>query len=195
MRQMSQHEGGDKMFQKMFAPQRLFAPRAAVAAGRALYPPLIAQARNPLFFTDGRVPDTIEGRFEIYTLHLALLVRRLRGEGDMAAEVCQTLFDTFLDGLDDGLRQMGVGDLSVGKKMRKLGEAIYGRLKAYDDALKPDAAPGELTEVLARTVYEGVVNAPVDKLAGYMRLEDKNLANVDLPALLDGAVLWSAVTL
>ena len=78
----------------------------------------------------------------------------------MAAEVCQTLFDTFLGGLDDGLRQMGVGDLSVGKKMRKLGEAIYGRLKAYDDALKPDAAPEALASTcLSRTIYDGVVES------------------------------------
>ena len=186
---MSQHEGGDKMF------QRLFAPRAAVAAGRALYPPLIVQARNPLFFTEGAVPDTTEGRFEIYTLHLALIVRRLRGEGDMAAEVCQTLFDTFLSGLDDGLRQMGVGDLSVGKKMRKLGEALYGRLKAYDDALKPDAAPGELAEVLSRTVYASVEGAPAEKLADYARREDRALAAADLAAFLRGECPWSEVML
>lgn len=175
--------------------QRLFAPKAAVVAGRALYSTLIDQARNPLFYTVGRAPDTNEGRFEIYALHLALLVRRLRGEGDMAAEVCQTLFDTFLGGLDDGLRQMGVGDLSVGKKMRKLGEAIYGRLKAYDDALKPDAPEGELHDLLGRTVYAGVESPPVEALGEYMRREGAALAAVDLQVLLRGENPWSEVRL
>ena len=183
------------MFQRLFGSQRLFTPRASVAAGRALYPLLIEQARNPLFYTEGRVPDTTEGRFEIYTLHLALLVRRLRGEGDVAAEVCQTLFDTFLSGLDDGLRQMGVGDLSVGKKMRKLGEAIYGRLKAYDDALKADAAPEALTDVLRRTIYESVPDGPAERLADYIRREDLALADTNLPVFFGGVAPWSEVRL
>src|ERR1700761_3820889 len=104
--------------------QRLFTLRPGVAAGQALYAPLIEQARKPAFYEGGRVPDTVDGRFELYTLHLTLVARRLRREGEMAAEPSQTLFDTFVSALDDALRELGVGDLSVAKKMRKMGEAI-----------------------------------------------------------------------
>ena len=82
-----------------------------------------------------------------------LLLHRLRGEGEQARRDGQALFDAFLHSLDDGLREMGVGDLSVGKKMRKLGEAFYGRAKAYDPALaaRPDLAP--LKALVGRTVF------------------------------------------
>ncbi len=175
--------------------QRLFAPRAAIAAGRALYAPLISQARSPVFYTAGAVPDTTDGRFEIYTLHLALVLRRLRGEGEMAAEVSQMLFDTFLSGLDDGLREMGVGDLSVGKKMRKLGEAIYGRLKSYDEALKADASPDALVHVLERTVYLAAPNAPAERLADYVRRTDAALTAADLSCFMNGAIPWTEASL
>ena len=181
---MSQHEGGEMMF------QRLFAPRAAVAAGRALCPPLIAQARSPVFYGEGGAPDTPEGRFELYTLHLALVVRRLRGEGDQAAEVSQALFDRFLSELDAGLREMGVGDLSVGKKMRKLGEAIYGRLKSYDAALANGAAQSDLGEVLSRTVYVSCFDTPPGPLAAYVRRADDALASAPLETLLEGKLSW-----
>ena len=115
---------------------RLFSPRPAVLAGRRLYTAAVAQARTPVFYARMGAADTVEGRFEVYTLHLVLLLRRLKGQGAVASEVSQALFDAYLRGLDDGLRQMGVGDLSVGKKMRKLGEAFYGRAKAYDKALE-----------------------------------------------------------
>ena len=113
----------------------LFRPGAAKTAGRALYANCARAAREPGFYTRLGVPDTVEGRFELYAIHVLLVVRRLRGEGEAAAAVSQALFDALLMGLDDGLREMGVGDLSVGKKMRRLGEAIYGRARNLDAAL------------------------------------------------------------
>ena len=113
---------------------RLFSPRPAVLAGRRLYDCAAAQARSPAFYAVMGAPDTVEGRFELYSLHVALLLRRLKGQGPQAAETAQGLFDAYVQALDDALREMGVGDLSVGKKMRKLGEAFYGRVKAYDEA-------------------------------------------------------------
>src|SRR5580698_3554415 len=101
--------------------ERWFAPRPAVAAGRALFKGLSAQARQPDLYLRAGAPDTVEGRFELYVLHLVLLLHRLKGEGPQAAETAQAVFDAFLKNLDEGLRDMGVGDLSVGKKMRKLG--------------------------------------------------------------------------
>ena len=171
--------------------QRLFRERPAVAAGKALYTPLIEQARRPAFYVEGRVADTPNGRFELYSLHLALMVGRLRGSGAFAAEASQALFDTFLAGLDDGLRELGVGDLTVPKKMRRLGEALYGRLKGYDAALAEDAPADALEAMLGRTLYAGVEGAPVDALAAYVRAAAAALASTPTEALLDGGpVPW-----
>ncbi len=177
-------EDGEMMF------QRFFQPRPAVAAGRALYTPLVEQARRPAFYLAGRAPDTTDGRFELYTLHLALVVRRLRGEGRWAAEASQALFDTFLSGLDAGLREMGVGDLTVPKKMRKMGAAIYGRFKTYDAALAPDAEAGALEAALGRTVYAGVENAPTAALAAYVRAAAAALAARAVEAILSESLPW-----
>jgi cytochrome b pre-mRNA-processing protein 3 len=100
--------------------KRLLSPRPAVAAGRRLYAAAAAQARAPVFYAAMGAPDTVEGRFEVYTLHVALILRRLKGQGSHAAEAAQGLFDAYVKSLDGALREMGVGDLSVGKKMRKL---------------------------------------------------------------------------
>ncbi len=178
------------MFQRLFKPQTFFKTRPAVEAGRALYMPLIEQARLPIFYTAGAVPDTVDGRFELYTLHLALLVRRLRGSGPFAAEASQALFETFLTGLDDGLREMGVGDLTVPKKMRKLGEAVYGRMKNLDAALSGDAAPSALEALIARTVYAKVEHGPAGRLAVYVLAADTALAAVDTEALFTAPLPW-----
>src|SRR5437764_15482681 len=109
---------------------RLFRPRPALAAGRALYARAVDQSRAPSLYADFGTPDTAEGRFELYSLHVVLLLDRLRGHGDLAVDVSQVLFDSYVKALDNALREMGVGDLAVGRKMRKLGEAFYGRGKS-----------------------------------------------------------------
>src|SRR6187399_2406964 len=115
--------------------KNLFKPRPAQTAGRALYAAAVAQARTPGLYAELGAPDTREGRFEIYSLHVYLLLERLKDQGPQAADTAQALFDTYLSALDHSLREMGVGDLSVGKRMRKLGEAFYGRIKGYETAL------------------------------------------------------------
>jgi len=171
---------------------RLFRPRPAQAMGRALYAQVVEQARTPALYEALGCPDTIEGRFELYTLHLMLLLERLREGGEAAGPISQALFDTYLKGLDDALREMGVGDLSVGKKMRRLGEAFYGRGKSYDAALAalPDLEP--LTALLGRTVYEGVEPAHAPDLAAYVLRRRQALAAQPVEALLAGEAAWDA---
>lgn len=171
---------------------RLFRPRAAQTMGRALYTQVVEQARRPMLYTELGVPDTIEGRFELYTLHLVLLLERLRaGGGQQAAEIAQALFDAYLKGLDDALREMGVGDLSVGKKMRRLGEAFYGRGKSFDVAIAalPDREP--LTALIARTVFEGQDPAQAEGLADYVVLQRDALAAEPLDRVLAGQACWA----
>jgi cytochrome b pre-mRNA-processing protein 3 len=169
---------------------RLFRPRPAQAMGRALYVRVVDQARQPELYQDLDCPDTAEGRFELYTLHLVLLLERLRGAGERAAETSQALFDTYLSALDHALREMGVGDLSVGKKMRKLGEAFYGRGKSYDAALAALPDRGPLVDLLARTVYEGGDTAKATQLADYLLAQRTALATQDTDRLLAGEVHW-----
>ena len=170
---------------------RLFAPRPATLAGRRLYATAVAQARQTDFYTALGVADTPEGRFELYTLHVVLILHRLKGEGAQAAETGQGLFDAYVRGLDDALREMGVGDLSVGKKMRKLGEAFYGRAKSYDAALAALPDPGPLAAVLGRTVLEGHGGGP--GLVDYAVAAAGVLGDQPLEQILQGAVSWPAI--
>jgi cytochrome b pre-mRNA-processing protein 3 len=173
---------------------RLFKPRPAQTAGRALYARTVTQARTPGFYLALGAPDTPEGRFELYSLHVYLLLERLKGQGPQAAETAQALFDTYLSGLDNALRELGVGDTVVGKRMRKLGEAFYGRVNSYEAALAalPEREP--LESLLARTVYEGAdpAHVPVHAtaLADYVAGQRAHLAGQPLAALCAGEVAW-----
>jgi cytochrome b pre-mRNA-processing protein 3 len=170
--------------------KRLFKPRPAEAAGRALYPLAAAQARTPALYTELGAPDTPEGRFELYSLHVYLLLARLKGEGPQAAEAGQALFDAFVKGLDDALREMGVGDLSVGKKMRRLGEAWYGRVKAYEAAVAALPDRGPLEALIARTLYaDSPTHAPA--MADYVLAQRTHLAAQPIEALLEGRATWA----
>lgn len=170
---------------------RFFRPRATLAMGQKLYAGVVAQARTPALYEAYGTPDTVEGRFELYTVHVFLLLDRLRGQGARAAEVSQALFDTYLGALDDALREMGVGDLSVGKKMRRLGEAFYGRVKSYETAFAALPETEALRALLVRTVYAqgGAENA--ERLADYILRQRAALAAQKVDQLLDGRVAWS----
>ena len=114
---------------------------------------IVTQARLRAFYADYGVPDTVEGRFDLIVLHLVLLLRRLARDDDPAHSLGQRLFDAFCRDLDDNLREMGVGDLAVPKRMRRFGEAFYGRQAAYAAAL--DAADGQVfEEALARNIFQ-----------------------------------------
>lgn len=116
-----------------------------------LYWACVEQARTPAFYTDLGVPDTPEGRFELITLHVGLLVRRLNGEGETGKAVAQDVFDAMFRELDSALREMAVGDMSVGKKIKAMAEAFYGRMKAYEDGFNTGDAR-QLDEPLARNL-------------------------------------------
>ncbi len=150
----------------MIMLQNLFRTRPRERLSQALYEAAVRQARDPAFYTRLGVADRIDARFELYTLHVLLLVMRLRDEGDHGAEAGQELFNTYVSALDHALRELGVGDVSVGKKMRKLGEALYGRMAAWEPPLREGDAAA-LAVSLARNVYESEDAATGDALAAY----------------------------
>ena len=170
--------------------KRLFRQRPAKAAGGALYARTVTQSRSPALYAELGAPDTVEGRFELYSLHLLLLIERLRGHGAEAGEVSQSLFDTYLKGLDHALRELGVGDLSVGKKMRKLGEAFYGRGKSYEAAVAALPDRHALEAFLTRTVYADAEAAFAPQLASYVVLQRQALAAQPLEPIVAGDVGW-----
>ncbi len=165
---------------------RLFKPRPAKSAGHSLYARAVEQARSPSLYRALGAPDTAEGRFEVYSLHVNLMIERLRAEGEQGGEVAQALFDAYASGLDHGLREMGVGDLSVGKKMRKLGEAILGRAKSYQEAIAALPERGPLEALLARTVYAEAPDRSPD-MADYVLAQREVLAG---QSLLAGQAEW-----
>jgi cytochrome b pre-mRNA-processing protein 3 len=145
----------------------------------ALYGMIVAQARSAVFYTDCRVPDTVQGRFELIVLHLVLLLRRLArgderwpgsgGGRSAAGALGQHLFDLFCRDLDANLREMGVGDLAVPRHMRRFGEAFYGRQAAYHAALAA-ADSRELERAIARNILDVEnVDDRAARLARYAR--------------------------
>ena len=163
----------------MIMLQNLFRPRPRERLGEALYDLAVRQARDPAFYTTMGVADRIDARFELYTLHVLLLVMRLRDQGEREAETAQLLFDTYVSALDHALRELGVGDISVGKKMRKLGEALYGRMSTYEPPLRGGDAP-TLAVGLARNVFESAEAETGDALAAYALASRGRLAAQDL---------------
>jgi cytochrome b pre-mRNA-processing protein 3 len=168
--------------------------RSTELAGRALYAAAAEQARRPDFYTALRVEDTANGRFELYSLHVVLLLRRLKGGGEAARETAQALFDAYVGALDEALREQGVGDLSMAKKMRKLGEAFYGRVRSYDEAFDalPDGGPVET--LVGRTVYADQAEAPAAALTRYVVQALERLAGEADERLLEGRVSWPEIT-
>ena len=125
----------------------------------ALYGTIVAQARSPVFYRSYGVPDTVACRIEMIVLHLVLVLRQLRaGEVRPSANpLAQQLFDRFCEDMDDNFREMGMGDLAVPKEMRRVGEAFYGRAKAYESALGQGDG-GALAAALARNVFGAMQN-------------------------------------
>lgn len=150
---------------------KLINPFPADGPARALYAQIVAQARQPEFYDRCGVPDTLDGRFEMLALHVFLVLRRLKGERRPAASLAQELLDTMFADMDENLREMGVGDLSVGKRVKQMARAFYGRIAAYEDGL--DGAAGVLEAALARNLF-GTVEATSPALAAlgaYLRRE------------------------
>jgi cytochrome b pre-mRNA-processing protein 3 len=151
----------------------------------SLYNNIVAQAREPLFYRDLGVPDTVNGRFDMVLLHLWMVLRRLRPV-ERGAGLSQALFDHFCGDMDDNLREMGVGDLTVPKRMQKFGEAFYGRAAAYDLALGAGDEP--LALALCKNILDGGDIDRARQLAAYANAAIAGLAGLDDASLGNG--LW-----
>jgi cytochrome b pre-mRNA-processing protein 3 len=132
--------------------KRLFAREDDRAPVRPLYIAVAEQARLPHWYVEGDVPDTIEGRFEMVTLLLSLLLIRLDAVGEAAAGPAALLAEVFVEDMDGQMRQLGMGDVVVGKHIGKMMSALGGRLGAYRAGFAGDAP---IREALERNLYAG----------------------------------------
>jgi cytochrome b pre-mRNA-processing protein 3 len=161
-------------------------------AGHALYAAAVGAARAPHHYTVLAVPDTLDGRFDLVGLHAFLVIRRLTSLPAPGPALAQAVFDAMFSDMDINLREMGVGDLSVGKRVREMWEAFHGRAKVYQAAMAAADAPA-LAEALARNVWRGEAPAgAAEALAALALAQDAHLATQDIAALKAGQVAFLA---
>ena len=172
------------MFQRLFGSAR----SANQAIVEALYGSIVAAARQPVLYAVYATPDTPLGRFEMVGLHVFLLLDRLRDEPAPAPDVAQDLTDRFFADMESSLRELGIGDLGVPKRMKKLARMFYGRTLSYSRALRESDRAG-LADALARNIRPGSArDAAADALAAYVVAAEQHLASQAAGRLTSGAV-------
>jgi cytochrome b pre-mRNA-processing protein 3 len=153
------------------------APRGTI---EAIYGMIVTRAREPVFYRDLGVPDTVNGRFDLLVLHLWIVLTRMK-QIEGGAGLSQALFDRFCNDMDDNLREMGVGDLTVPKRMQAFGEAFYGRAAAYDRALT--AGDEALAQALCKNILNGQAIEKARQLGLYVKAAMTTLEEFDSATL------------
>jgi cytochrome b pre-mRNA-processing protein 3 len=159
----------------------------------AIYAALVQRARDPKFYTGFAVPDTVDGRFDMVVIHAMLVMRRLRETPAEVHATGQRLFDLMFTDMDRSLREMGVGDMSVGKHVKKMAKAFYGRAAAYEAGMDGDEAA--LAQAIAENLYrhgrppEGVVA----RWGEYLQRASAHLARQPVGDIVAGRIDFAAV--
>lgn len=151
----------------------------------ALYGVVVATSRDPIFFAKIGVPDTFDGRFEMMILHLYLVIHRLKDEEVSTKKLQQNLFDEFFDDMSIALREVGVGDTIVPKRLKKMSRVFFGRAGAWDEAWLEKKPVDALTEVLLRNLFPDDVQSDNEAktakhLAKYMLQQSQHLKSRSL---------------
>lgn len=178
------------MFKQFFSQAR----KNNRAIADTIYEQIVAAARQPTPYSDWNVPDTPLGRFEMLSLHLFLFLHRIKGEGSAADALGQELADAFFLDVDHSLRELGIGDMGIPKRMKTLSRMFYGRTTSYGRAI--DAGDiDELAAALLRNVRPDQTDWPeAQHLAAYALQASRSLAAQDLGTLLSGTVTFPAAS-
>jgi cytochrome b pre-mRNA-processing protein 3 len=173
----------------------LFKPKKNQDAVYAAYAAIVAQARQPEFYLSLQVPDTTVSRFENIVLHIFLLLHRLKIESKQDRDFGQQVFDLFFLDMDRSLREAGVGDVSVPKRVKKMAEAFFGRIKSYDEALSGEAELS-LDAAIGRYLYP---EPPENKalllhFAAYARASVEVLKGVSMAEIAQGKVIYAQLS-
>ena len=158
-------------------------------AGFVLYGAAVAAARDPYLYAALGVPDTLDGRFDLVGLHASLLIRRLRHAPEPGAALAQAVFDAMFADMDINLRELGVGDMTIGKRVRAMWEAFHGRASAYEAALD-QSDNAMLAKAIARNLWRGdpAPEGAAAALARLMRAQDAHLSTQPMARLRLGEV-------
>lgn len=160
------------------------------SSAHRLYSASVSHARYPLYYEHLGVPDTPEGRFEVLALHVGLVVRRLVQDDPRGQKTAQSLVDLMMADMDGNLRELGIGDLSVGKQVKRLASQFNARV----DVLKKAFNTGDhelLRPMLATNAYHGITSPPADKVTGLLRaceVVERSLAGQDVGDLAEGII-------
>lgn len=154
-----------------------------------LYAAIVTHARHPVFYRDLGVPDTVEGRFELLVAVAGQVVARLNAGTEADREAARLLSETFFSDMDRSLREMGISDTGVPRRMKKIAQAFYGRVAAYDAALSAGSRP-DLEAALTRNVYDGAPAPGAAGLAAAVHRLNEALAAATPEALLSGRFVF-----
>jgi cytochrome b pre-mRNA-processing protein 3 len=144
---------------------------------RALYGAMVAKARDPAFYATLAVPDTVNGRFDMLVIHAMLVLRRLRDGGPGTQKTGEALLELLFRDMDQSLREMGVGDMGIGKHIKRMAKAFYGRAAEYEAGL--DGASDALNRALKENIYRkaaGADDAVLNGMADYLRRANAHLS-------------------
>jgi len=168
----------------------LFGRSALKDQAHAIYLAAVKQARQEPFYAACGVPDTLDGRFDLIVLHVFLAMRGLKEGAEAGKKLGQAVMEVMFDDMDQNLREMGVGDLSVGKKVKAMARAFYGRSQAYAEALEPGAAVGDLDAAIDRNIYGKEEPAPAQlaAMAGYVRAAAALIDQASYEAIVAGRI-------
>jgi cytochrome b pre-mRNA-processing protein 3 len=162
--------------------------------GFELYVAAVAAAREPFFYAELGVPDTIDGRFDLVGLHACMLIRRLRRMPPPGGQVAQAVFDAMFSDMDINLRELGVGDMGIARNVRAMWEAFHGRATVYEAAMD-DPDPAVLEAALARNVWRGAETTGAARLASVVRKQMAGLESASPGELMAGRVHFAAPAL
>lgn len=163
--------------------RRLFPDKDERGRYRPLYDAIVAEGRDPDWYVAGGVPDTLDGRFDMIALVLSLVLLRLEAEGEPGRLPSTLVTELFVDDMDGQLRQIGIGDVVVGKHVGRMMSALGGRLSVYRTALAGDEP---LSEAMIRNVWRGEVPTDTAHAEARVRRLHGALAETPADALLAG---------
>ena len=175
----------------MFAQlARWLKPSPLSEPSHRVYIALVTQSRQPFFYSHLGVPDSLDGRFDMILLHLFLMTERLKADGtESSVQLLQHINDAFIADMDRSLREMGVGDTGVAKRVKQMADALNGRLTVYHDSL---GDPEKLTAALTRNLY-GTTQPTADHVAqiiNYITLSGVMLKSQPIETLINGEIVW-----
>ncbi len=162
--------------------KNIFAPDPFQLPAHQAYVSLVTQARQPVFYQEYGVADTLDGRFDVIVLHMFLLTKRLENK---KLEFLRAIWEAFFSDMDRSLREMGASDTGIGKRIKKMAQAFYGRISSYEATLDTES---EFKESLKRNLYRNMeaTDLQLDSITRYVKRNLQNLQTQDLEYLIKG---------